>query len=276
MGRTIAFLSTSTGRLLAPVLLCVATGCEKFELSPYTMDTDGLPEGIHATNAAALAANEAHADDTVSFVLIADVQRQYDALERAVEVINGLPGLDLVIVAGDLTDFGLLQEYEWVIERLQHLQAPYFCAVGNHDLQEHGDEYFRRLFGPTNFVVRHRGVGFIFHDTNGLEHGNNGQVPNLPWLEQAFAGTGYDRTLAVSHVPPFSNAFDPALEAPYAARLAEQEGLLASLHGHQHLFTDERPYGDGVRYIVCDDISGPAILWIQVIDGALHLQHVPV
>lgn len=257
-------------------LLLVHARCGKFELSPYSTDTGDLPTGLNAANAAALAATEATADDTVSFLFMGDCQRFYEEVDAMVAKANALPGLDFAIMAGDLTDFGLLQEYRWVIEHLAPLHVPVFCALGNHDVQGRGEELFRMLYGPPDFVVRYKGYRFIFHDTNGREHGNDGTAPDLAWLQQAFAAAGQERVFTVSHVPPMNGDFDPALVGPYTALQAAQPTLLASLHAHQGSFYDGVPYGDGVRYIVCNALNVPDLLWVRVVGDSLFLQHVPL
>src|SRR5690606_25602611 len=55
-------------------------------------------------------------------------------LPPAIDTLNRLdPAPDLVIISGDLTDFGKPQEYAHLKSMLDALRLPYFLMPGNHD-----------------------------------------------------------------------------------------------------------------------------------------------
>ncbi len=54
-------------------------------------------------------------------------------LTAAVAEINALPGVDAVIVTGDLTDGGTAAELADVVARLDRLAVPWYAIPGNHD-----------------------------------------------------------------------------------------------------------------------------------------------
>ena len=59
------------------------------------------------------------------------------ALERCVQHINLLdPTPDMVLITGDLTFNGGIQEYAALRAHLSILDAPYFLIPGNHDQRE--------------------------------------------------------------------------------------------------------------------------------------------
>src|SRR5690606_39988004 len=67
-------------------------------------------------------------------------------LPPAIEALNRLdPAPALVIVSGDLTDFGRPQEYAHLKRMLDGLRAPYYIMPGNHDARDELDRKSTRL-----------------------------------------------------------------------------------------------------------------------------------
>lgn len=253
------------------IALLAFPGCSKFEVNPYATHGTETPQPLNSANLAWLAAREPFDDDTVTIVFTGDCQRFYEEQEAIVAKVNSIPGVDFLIMAGDLSDFGLLQEYNWVRERMDQLHVPWFAVVGNHDLQANGPLIFRDLFGPLNFSFSYKGYKFLFHDTNGREYANNGSVPDLPWLAAQMADTVPDHFIAVSHVPPFNGDFDPVLVQPYYQLLGSDPRTLLSLHGHTGSHVDEHLNNDHVRYMVCNALVWPVIHVLRIHDGLVEV-----
>lgn len=248
-------------------VLLVLVGCGKFEYSPYAFSVPEMPEKMNLVNMERLKAREALDDDTLTIVFTGDPQRFYEEQEAIVEKANSIPGVDMFIMAGDIADFGLLQEFMWVHERMERLRMPWFAVVGNHDLQANGAEVFKRLFGPLDFSFSYKGYKFLFHDTNGREYGNDGAVPRIPWLEAQMRDAAPDHFIAVAHVPPFDGDFDPVLERPYVQQLASDERMLLALYGHRGSHSDGFPYNDHVRYMVCNAMYWPVFTVLRIHQG---------
>lgn len=259
---------------IAPFLLLSAllTGCDKFEASPYATSIADMPVQGNIANMALLAAREPFDDDTVTIVFTGDSQRFYEEQEAIVAKANSIPGVDLFIIAGDIADFGLLQEFRWVHERMERLTMPWFAVVGNHDLLANGALIYQRSFGPLDFSFTYKGHTFLFHDTNGREHANNGTVPRLGWLAAQMADLVPEHFIAVSHVPPFNSDFDPTLVQPYTQQLASDERTILSLHGHNGSHSDQYWSGDHVRYIVCNAMVNPEFLVLRIHNGKVSKQ----
>jgi len=251
--------------LLALPMMVV--GCEKFETSPYATTKPDSPSMSNAVNLARLAAREPQDDDTLTIVFTGDPQRFYDEQEAIVAKANSIPNVDLFILAGDISDFGLAQEFMWVHERMEELTMPWLAVIGNHDMQANGTQVYQQLFGPLNFSFIYKGYKFLFHDTNGREYGNDGTAPNIPWLAEQMADPAAEHFIAVSHVPPFNGDFDPVLVAPYTEQLASDERTILSLHGHTGSFVDDYLYDSQVRYIVCNALYWPIFLVLKIHDG---------
>src|SRR5690554_1333617 len=156
-------------------------------------------------------------DDTLRIVLMGDTQRFYDEVDAFVKSVNQQDGVDLVIHAGDISDFGLSQEFIWVNDIMSKLRAPYVTVIGNHDLLANGPKVYKKMFGPLNFSFNYAGVKFILFDSNSREHNFNGLVPDIPWIEEELAdNTHYESAILVSHIPPYDGDIDASLSEKYA------------------------------------------------------------
>ncbi|GGH21399.1 phosphoesterase [Dyadobacter endophyticus] len=242
------------------------TGCGSFEFSPNQVSDKDSPRDLNSKNLIKLFANPT--DDTVTVVFVGDSQRWYDELDRFVEKVNTLDDVDLVLLAGDVSDFGLLQEFEWVTGRLGHLKKPYIGVVGNHDLIANGEKVFTRMFGPTDFSFVYDSVKFICHNTNSLEYSNR-KVPDMTWLSRELSGTeDAAYIVTVSHVPPFSPLeFDRELAESYPLLLSRTPKMLLSLHGHVHQHLDFYPFEDGIRYMTSYAFNQNAFVLLKMVNG---------
>ena len=148
-----------------------STSCEDlFEYSPnQVFDTD-TEINLNAKNLEWLLSTPG--DDTVTIAFIGDSQRFYDELTNFIDTVNQLPNVDFVLLAGDISDFGLLEEFELINEKFTGLNKPYIGVIGNHDVLGKGDEVFERMFGPLNFSFSYQDVKFILHNTNSKEYNN--------------------------------------------------------------------------------------------------------
>src|SRR6476661_2041158 len=211
------------GALLALALL-TSTGCDLLEFSPNDHRVPEEFTDLTQKNLARLQAHPLPAGDTLRFVFTGDSQQFYDEAEAMVGSINQQPGIQFMIVAGDISDFGLAREMRWVDEKLRRLKVPYLTVVGNHDLVGNGREAYQHIYGALDYSFVYGDTKFIMVDTNGREYNFDGTSPNLPWLQRELRNTeGAQRQVVVSHVPPDNDDFDPALR-PHPERNA-QPGL---------------------------------------------------
>lgn len=254
-------------------LLLFSFSCEKFEYSPYQTENSskGFPHNLNQENIDKLfnSADESD-DDTVCFIFTGDSQRFYDELEDLVAKANTIPDVDFLVLAGDITDFGLLQEFLWIHKRLERLNVPYMAVIGNHDLVANGSDIYEDIFGEKNFSFTYKKHKFVFHDTNGREYNFNGTVPDLPWLEAQLNDTNADYFIGVSHVPPHNEDFDREnLEIPYKNMLASNPRFILSLNGHMHNTGDTYHYNDHVRYITSNAVEKRQFILLKLIHGEI-------
>ncbi|QIX61582.1 metallophosphoesterase [Hymenobacter lutimineralis] len=237
-------------RPLVPAALgLLLTGCsDLLEFSPNDYRSPGDQQDLTAKNLARLQ-QQPPTEDTLRFVFTGDSQRFYDDAEDLVKSVNQQPGIQFMVVAGDISDFGLGREMRWVDDHLRKLNVPYLTVIGNHDQVGNGREAYQHIFGPLNYAFTYADTRFIMTDTNGREYNFNGLVPDLPWVQQQLADNSTRRQIIVSHVPPQDGDFDPALRDGYVQALREAPRLVFEMNGHRHSFSIGQPFNDGVTYV---------------------------
>ncbi|MGQ9366405.1 phosphodiesterase [Azospirillum sp. ST 5-10] len=132
-------------------------------------------------------------------------------LARAVAAVNALdPAPDLVLLTGDLVDFGTDAEYGLLLELLQPLRAPLYAVPGNHDSRTGIARAFpdlaRRSGGDAFFqyTVEDWPVRLVGLDT--MRPGSGGGelcAGRLAWLDARLAERPDRPTIVFQHHPPF-------------------------------------------------------------------------
>jgi 3',5'-cyclic AMP phosphodiesterase CpdA len=80
--------------------------------------------------------------------------------------INGIdPAPDIVIHSGDLTDNGVLTEYELAVKKLRMLKPKLLVAPGNHDEKNYGNSLFKEMIGPVDSDLRMRDIVIYITDS---------------------------------------------------------------------------------------------------------------
>ena len=136
-------------------------------------------------------------------------------LEQCVKHINTLlPMPDVVLVTGDITDFGRPQEYQEASRLLNQLDMPYFVITGNHDLPDamrvgfSGHRYLPKD-GFLQYVIEDYPVRMIGLDTQviGKPYGMM-CLERLDWLAQQLQADTEKPTLLFMHHPPFETGIE--------------------------------------------------------------------
>lgn len=131
--------------------------------------------------------------------------------ERAIDALIALrPQPDVVLVTGDMTDCGLIEEYELLKSLLARLPMPVFMVPGNHDRRDN----LKRVFGDwpsiasdpdfVQFTVEQFPLRLIGLDT--LIPGESGGElcrRRLDFLRTALAAQPERPALIFMHHPPF-------------------------------------------------------------------------
>lgn len=198
------------------------------------------------------------------------------ALRRAVDHLNHLhPRPDIVVISGDLVDFGRPDEYAVLHPELARLEMPCYLVPGNHDNREHllaafaDHAYLPMSAGaPLDWVVEEHPVRLIGLDTT-IPGAHGGQLldSQLLWLDEQLARRPDAPTLLILHHPPFISGIGHMDREPFInasaleqviARHPQVERLLC---GHLHR-PMQRRFG-GSLSCVCPGTSHQIVLDLQ-------------
>lgn len=183
-----------------------------------------------------------------SILFISDLHSHYRDVERAATLINESSAGVFTIVVGDITNMGLLKEYELAHESLIKINSPYLSVIGNHDALSNGKDVYRNMYGPFNYSFVYNNVKFILFNNNKAEFGKG--TPNIQWLEsQLTDAASYQHVVVVSHVP----LDDPVLPDEVRTQLSDlifNNNISLVVNGHNHNFQQAiQPTIDGTDSI---------------------------
>ena len=250
-------------------LVFLLTGC--FEYNPNQIILDDDEQDLTVKNLQAIQATPP--GDTVRFALMGDTQRFYEATEDFLKSINQFDNLDFVVHAGDISDFGLAKEFQWINDIMSQVKFPYLTVIGNHDLLANGTKVYHNMYGDMNYSFDYGDYKFIMLNTNSREYDFDGTVPDLAWLRAQLADNPDNKqVIVISHVPPFDADFDKRLEKEYAFILSSDPNVLYSLHAHQHSFSDEEYYDDGIRYFVTTSMQKKGYALVTLAPGDAKIE----
>lgn len=115
---------------------------------------------------------------------------------------------DLVLMTGDLTDFGRAQEYSLLRRLIAPLDMPVYVIPGNHDQRDNlraafGDHDYLPRTGDLRYVIEDDGLRMIGLDTTiPGKPGGEMNAERLAWLDRRLAERPRCPTLLFMHHPP--------------------------------------------------------------------------
>ncbi len=257
----------------ASIILLFST-CDTIEYSPNQKFNKNSPIGVNNRELSRL--KQKSSSNKIKVAITGDTQRNYKQAIDFVNYINQQNDIDFVILNGDISDFGLLLEFNGIYKIFDQLHVPFVTVIGNHDLVANGKDVYQRMYGPLNFSFIYGGVKFICHDTNGREYNFNQSTPNLSWLEnEVKPSPNYEYAIAISHVPSADGDFDPELASPYESLLNSSPHILASIHSHQH--QAQRIYytqKNGTPFIITNGIVNNSFSLLEIENGKIHIKEI--
>lgn len=198
------------------------------------------------------------------------------ALRRAVDHLNASqPRPDIVVISGDLVDFGRADEYAVLKRELARLHMPVYLVPGNHDDREqllagftHHTYLPTNANAPLDWVVEEHPVRLIGLDsTRPGAHGGQLLNSQLRWLDEQLSRRPHVPTLLILHHPPFITGIGHMDHEPFI-NTAALEALVARhpqverlLCGHLHR-PMQRRFG-GSLSCVCPGTSHQIVLDLE-------------
>lgn len=262
--------------LLILAFILTASSCKKtFDYSVYSAGVpkyyrDTRNENLQWINSIMAKHPE---DSSYKIALIADSHTYYDDLDDAVSVIKSDPELKFIIHAGDMTDGGILEEYQLFHYIMSKSKKPYITVIGNHDCLANGYTIYKEIYGNEDYYVKIGNCKFIFF--NDISWELNNREPDYFWLHNQLADTaGYDHIFVIAHIPPYSEVFTPLQRAAYTTLMADYN-VSMSIHGHIHKHYYGNYYNDSVKYLTIGATYNRLYVELTVYKDSVSMQKIP-
>lgn len=229
--------------------LFIVASCEMMDYHPYDTDIKG-EKNINAKNIERIEQATA-GKDSIRFAVISDTQRFLDKTRKIVKHINAQPDIDFVLHCGDLTDFAITEEFEWMHKELSRLTAPYVTLIGNHDCLATGKDVFRVMYGAFDTSFNAGYIHFLLINSNGLEFGPD-EVPNVPFIKsnEAQIPDSIKHTVVAMHAAPNMDQFEYKKDEKFREAIKNYPEVLFGLSGHIHRPTVLHPQNCAFPYYV--------------------------
>lgn len=240
-------------KLAIPALCCMLFGgCDLIDYHPYDVRIDG-ETGINDKNIARIE-TLCQGKDTLRFAFMGDSQRWYDETQDFVTDVNRRDDIDFVIHGGDLSDFGVTDEFLWQRDILNRLKMPYVALIGNHDCLGTGEETFRAVFGNPNFAFIAGRVKFVCLNTNAIEYDYSRPIPDFDFMENEMTERAdeFDRTVIAMHIRPYCGEFNNNVARVFQRYVNLYPDIQFCLAAHEHRLAEEDLFDDGIMYYLSD------------------------
>lgn len=218
--------------LILTIFLIESCDNDIFKYSIHETDSKYSGSDFNNVNAALIESLYNNPLEDFTFAVVTDSHTDYDKLDSAVSIINANPSIKFVIHLGDMTDTGLLLQYEMTVRILKKLHVPFVVAIGNHDLLGNGFIIFKDIFGHTNFSFTCNDVFFIIANDNNWESSIGDILQQFNDLLVHHQDARY--RIIATHIPFTDDAryFQEFLDD--YQYLCENYDVALSLHGHKH------------------------------------------
>ncbi|WP_299665686.1 metallophosphoesterase [uncultured Polaribacter sp.] len=171
------------------------------------------------------------------FAFITDTHYFYNNLKIIIDDINKKEDILFVLVGGDITEQGVLKEYQLFYDIIKNLEKPYLTVIGNHDYKSNGGVIYKRMFGDYNYSFKVNNNKFILFDNTVWE---SNKEPDFDWLSMELNNSKmFNQIFVVAHMPPSTEQFNDDMKETYKSLLYENNVSL-SIHGHTHNYFYEK------------------------------------
>jgi 3',5'-cyclic AMP phosphodiesterase CpdA len=167
-----------------------------------------------------------------------------EMLRKAIKQINNGKA-DLVVLTGDVSDWGLRSEFEAAASILDGIKKPLYIIPGNHDARINGYEIFTKIFGGGRgryFKEKFDDLLLLGLDTAepDIDDGHVGR-DQLEWLEKQIKKNKKDRipVIMLHHhlvsVPDTGRERNILVDAGEVLQVIDQNNVPLVLTGHKHV-----------------------------------------
>jgi len=241
---------------LAHIALCTGllllTGCDLIDYHPYDVRISG-ETNVNARNIERIE-SACSGKESIRFVTMGDSQRWYDETEDFVKHVNQRTDIDFVIHGGDLSDFGVTDEFLWQRDILNGLNVPYVALIGNHDCLGTGEDTYRAVFGEPNFSFIAGRVKFVCLNTNAIEYDYSKPIPDFGFIDNELTNRAdeFDKTVFCMHIRPGCNDFNNNVSQTFQKYVKSFPGIQFCTAAHEHHVFEEDLFEDGIMYYMSD------------------------
>ena len=163
----------------------------------------------------------------LQLAIFADIHSDWESLRKAVLKVNNNKGVDFVLVLGDLTDLGSLENLYRSKEILDDLNVSYYAVSGNHDVwysKRDGNPHdynFVQVFGDQPACFSENGFNFVLLDNSDEQK----EVEPSHWLKIQNCLNKKEPILFFSHIP-LNHPANERVMGQFLPDLSEQAEIL--------------------------------------------------
>lgn len=232
------------------IMVILSSSCEMMDTHPYSVHITGT-RNVNALNIRVIEERCAN-KDTIRFVLTGDTQAWYDETYDMVRSINALGNIDFVLNGGDISDYGMTEEFIWQRDIFQHLECPFVTLLGNHDCIGTGRQAYEEIFGKPNFTFMAGKVRFICLNTNALEFDYSRPIPDLEYMkslsDSAKTDSRWKYTVVSMHAQPGTEVFNNNVKNLFQYYVHSYPSTLFCTSAHDHNIGANDLFNDGIIY----------------------------
>lgn len=251
----------------------MSAACDRFEYHPYSIDIKGRND-INTATIEQLEAAGIKAP--FKFAFITDTQGAINETEEALDLIKKRGDIDFIIHGGDITDFGLPKEFEWLRDRLETCGIPYLTVIGNHDCLANGEDTFNYIFGPENFSLNIDHAHIVGLNTVALEYDYSRPVPDFNFIEDDISAVrqlnelkpdSITHTIIAMHSHPYDEQFNNNVAKLFNSCISFYPGMKKQaddgdkrlngfcINGHNHYTSVNDIFENGILYYQCANMA---------------------
>ena len=240
--------SAGFSKLFVVALMLLACS-DPFAVSPFEANVRSELKNTTQSNLAKIQLMDS-STGTFKIALISDSHYHFNALADAIADIQSKNDFEFIVVLGDITENGLLKEFELFHSIMAQSGIPYVTVIGNHDYLSNGSKIYEQMFGANNYTFSFRSVKFVVWDNVIWE---SEKEADYAWLEDVLNATSetesnvFNHVIPLSHIPPSDQQFDHHKDRFH--ELLKKHDINLSVHGHKHEFSLNHLFADDIQFL---------------------------